>query len=99
MLRQAGIAHRVFEAGGYVVGQVTGLGVGLGGEIWVVHADSERVIEALESEGIAVPLPIVDVSEPVCPACGNDLDRNESESCPACGLLFRWVDVTDWETS
>ena len=94
VLGQAGIAASPVEATG-----VQGLELILGGgippprEILIGRQDTERAIEAIEAAGIAVPLPIVDRSEPVCPECGTELDPGGPEHCPTCRLAFHWVEV------
>ncbi|MCH8342618.1 MAG: hypothetical protein IH983_01375 [Planctomycetes bacterium] len=94
ILSDAGVAHRGFDGGSgqALLGQIY-MGTSVAREIWIGEPDAERAIKALESEGIAFPLPIVDRAEPACPSCSTPLDPKGSASCPACGTIFQWVQI------
>ncbi len=94
ILTDAGVAHRGSdgEAGQAVLGQIF-MGASAAMEIWIGEPDAERAIEALESEGIAFPLPIVDRAEPACSSCSTPLDPKGPASCPYCGTIFQWVQI------
>ncbi|MCH8151999.1 MAG: hypothetical protein IH830_06460 [Planctomycetes bacterium] len=98
ILTDAGVAHRGSdgEAGQAVLGQIF-MGASAAMEIWIGEPDAERAIEALDSEGIAFPLPIVDRAEPACPSCSTPLHPSAPASCPACGTIFQWVQIENEE--
>lgn len=94
ILTDAGVVLRGFDGGSgqAFLGHIY-LGTSVTREIWIGESDAERAIEALESEGIAFPLPIVDRAEPACPSCSTPLDPSAPATCPACGTIFQWVQI------
>jgi hypothetical protein len=64
------------------------------GQIWVAARDIERVLDLLEEHDLPAALPLVDRSDPACPACATRLSA-ETPACPACGLRVNWVDIEE----
>jgi hypothetical protein len=91
---EAGIDYRLVRSRSSGLGTLLGQSPVETTAVHVARGDYDGAVAIMEQHGLAVPLPIVDISEPVCPSCSGDLEPGGSEECPNCEAVFRWVDVT-----
>jgi len=65
----------------------------LNGAFWVPSHHAQMAIEALTRAKVFVPLPVVDIAEPLCPVCASVVEIGDEPPCHACGGVFQWIDV------
>lgn len=98
-LDNAGILISSINPGGAIgpIGLVHGFS-NINGWLQIDASQAKRAEAILDELGIPNSLnarPIVDRSEPACPACAAELDPAGPEVCPNCERAFWWVDIDE----
>lgn len=74
---------------------------GAAGTVWVPAfkgTDAERVLKEAGIEAFSPSVAIVDVSDPRCPHCCENLEPGGPSQCGQCGMPFQWIDIDEPET-
>lgn len=66
-------------------------------EIFICKPNIKKAIEVLESSGLAIPIPLVERAEPICPTCSQQLDIDGPTICKSCNAPFCWIDIDEQE--
>lgn len=66
-------------------------------EIWIGKPNMKEAREVLANAGLAIPAPLVDREEPICPTCNKPLVLDGPTICKSCNEPFSWFDIDEQE--